>query len=234
LSELLSRVDANRLRFAPGSDFLYSNVGYLFVRQLIERVAGATLNTILCERVLQPLGIKGVSIAETSADLAGVEMCTAGGYHPGWVYHGLLVGPLREPAVLLDRLLGGTLLPPELIEQMLNGHSISAHMLQRPWQDPAYGLGLMCGKVPQDAFIAVLRNSRSGLGKDCIGKRIRAAMITYTANKVASGTDNVAYDVDYPTTCQHCGNTTVAATITISLDPGLEQSPSWSSPRLRR
>ena len=38
-------------------------------------------------------------------------------YHPGWVYHGLLVGPLREAAVLLDRLMTGTLLSPDLLDE---------------------------------------------------------------------------------------------------------------------
>ena len=46
--------------------------------------------------MLEPLGIKETFIAETPADLVGVMMCGAVGYHPGRVYHGLLVGPLRE------------------------------------------------------------------------------------------------------------------------------------------
>jgi len=69
---------------------------------------------------------------------------------------------LREAAVLLDRLLGGTLLPPELIEQMLNGHGINAHIPQQPWQEPAYGPGLMCGKVLQGACIASHTGGRPG------------------------------------------------------------------------
>jgi CubicO group peptidase (beta-lactamase class C family) len=152
--DLLRRADANRLRFSPGSDFLYSNIGYLFVRQLMEETVGATLECILRERLFQPLGVKHASIAETPADLVGVEMSTAGDYHPRWVYHGLLVGPLGEAALLLERLLGGSLLPPELIEQMLNGRRVGAHVPQRPWKKPAYGLGLMCGEIPQNAFIA--------------------------------------------------------------------------------
>jgi CubicO group peptidase (beta-lactamase class C family) len=56
VTELLSRVDADRLQFEPGTGWLYSNVGYLFVRQLIERVVGATLNCALRKRVLEPLG----------------------------------------------------------------------------------------------------------------------------------------------------------------------------------
>jgi hypothetical protein len=43
-------------------------------------------------------------------------------YHSAWVYHGLLVGPLREAPVLLDRLLSGALLASDLLGQMLDGH----------------------------------------------------------------------------------------------------------------
>jgi CubicO group peptidase (beta-lactamase class C family) len=117
----------------------------------MEETMGTTLNSILRDRLFYPLGLKHVAIAQTPADLAGVEMCSAGGYHPLWVYHGLLAGPLREAALLLDRLLQGLGLPPKLMEQMLTGHRVGAHIPERPWQKPAYGLGLMCGTIAQDA-----------------------------------------------------------------------------------
>jgi CubicO group peptidase (beta-lactamase class C family) len=154
VAELLSRVEADRLRFTPGSNFLYSNVGYLFVRRLMEDMVGAPLASILRERLFQPLSIHDASIAEMPAELAGVEMGSESGYHPGWVYHGLLVGPLSQAALFLDRLLGGTLLPTELLAQMLNGHRVDNRLPQLPWQEPQYGLGLMCGQIPEGAFIA--------------------------------------------------------------------------------
>ena len=86
VAELLSRVDADRLWFEPGTGWLYSNVGYLLVRRHLEETVGATLNSVLRERVLEPLGIKETFLAETPADLVGVMMCGAVGYHPGWVY----------------------------------------------------------------------------------------------------------------------------------------------------
>jgi hypothetical protein len=44
VDELLRRVDPSNLLFAPGTRFSYSNIGYLFVRQIIERTADADLN----------------------------------------------------------------------------------------------------------------------------------------------------------------------------------------------
>ena len=66
------------------------------------------------------------------------------------LYHGLLVGPLREAPLLLDRLLGGALLPSEL----LDGHRLNMLIPERSWQEPACGLGQMCGKVAIGGFIA--------------------------------------------------------------------------------
>jgi len=60
--------------------------------------------------LLRPLDISGARIVRTRADLAGVAMESASSYHPGWVYHGLAVGPLRDAALLLDRLMTGALL----------------------------------------------------------------------------------------------------------------------------
>jgi CubicO group peptidase (beta-lactamase class C family) len=39
--ELLTRLDAERLRYPAGDGWDYSNVGYLVVSQLIEAIAGS-------------------------------------------------------------------------------------------------------------------------------------------------------------------------------------------------
>jgi CubicO group peptidase (beta-lactamase class C family) len=80
----------------------------------------------------------------TRADLAGVTMGVAP-YHPGWVYHGLMVGRLRDAALLLDRLLTGDLLPPDLRDEMCRAHPLDGPFDPRPWRTLGFGLGLMCG-----------------------------------------------------------------------------------------
>src|SRR5262249_25572874 len=55
VDELLRRVDAKRLLFTPGADWAYSNVGYLFVRRLIEDETGERFDTTLRRLVFEPL-----------------------------------------------------------------------------------------------------------------------------------------------------------------------------------
>ncbi len=106
-AELLERVQADTLAFKPGKGYGYSNVGYMLVRELVEQAAGAPLDDALARLVLQPLGIVGARVANVPADLDGTAWGNATRYHPGWVYHGLLIGPAAAAAMLLHRLLAG-------------------------------------------------------------------------------------------------------------------------------
>jgi CubicO group peptidase (beta-lactamase class C family) len=148
--EMLQRLDATRLRHAPGAGWRYSNVGYLYVARLIERVTGLALQDALAQRALAPLGVAGVRLAQTPGDVQG-----APAYHPGWVYHGLLVGPLSGAALFLDGLLAGQLLPETLLREMQTARQLGGPIPGRPWVSAGYGLGLMQGTV--DAGVAGLR-----------------------------------------------------------------------------
>jgi D-alanyl-D-alanine carboxypeptidase len=64
-------------------------------------------------------------------------------YHPGWVYHGLAVGPPSEAALVLDCLLYSSLLSEELKAEMHNTVSVGGPFPNRPAVAPGYGLGLM-------------------------------------------------------------------------------------------
>jgi CubicO group peptidase (beta-lactamase class C family) len=142
VEELLQRLDASRLRYPPGTGWRYSNVGYLYVTRLIERATDLALGEALERRVLAPLGVAQVRLARRRTDW-GLGAPPA--YDPAWVYHGLLVGPLDQAALLLDRLLGGDFLPAPLLAQMQTPHLLGGPLAGRPWVAPGYGLGLMQG-----------------------------------------------------------------------------------------
>jgi CubicO group peptidase (beta-lactamase class C family) len=144
--ELLDRARSTHLLYGPGMGWRYSNIGYLLVRQLIERQTDTGLDAALRRLVLDSVGVDDVRLASIPSDLAGVTMGEASSYHPGWVYNGLLVGPVRSAALLLDRLLVTGLLAAELQRQMLEPHIVGGPMEARPWKTPGYGLGMMCGE----------------------------------------------------------------------------------------
>lgn len=144
--EMLERLQADRLRYKPGAGWHYSNVGYLMVARLIEHTSNLTLAEAVRTRVLLPLGIDDVRFAADRADLQ--QACTGPAtYDPGWVYHGLLIGPLSQAALLLDRLLGDSLLPADLLLAMQETRTLGGPIAGRPWSAPGYALGLMRGPV---------------------------------------------------------------------------------------
>ncbi|MBD9484728.1 beta-lactamase family protein [Pseudomonas sp. PDM14] len=151
---MLQRLDATRLRYEPGNGWRYSNVGYLYVVRLIERSTGLALEQALQQRAFAPLGLAQVRLARTSADLQTVNMGSAARYHPGWVYHGLLVGPLGEAAVFLDCLLRGDLLPDDLLQQMQSVRVLGGPIPGRPWTAPGYALGLMQGPAEDGLLLS--------------------------------------------------------------------------------
>ena len=145
--EMLQRLDAGRLRYAPGTGWGYSNVGYWYVSRLITRLCDVSLEQALIQRVFAPLGLSNVSLATTPEALKDVRMGSAAAYHPGWVYHGLLVGSLKDAAVCLERLMTSELLGPSLRNQMQTAYPLGGPIAGRPWIAPGYGLGLMHGPV---------------------------------------------------------------------------------------
>ena len=143
VDELLRRVSADTLLFSPGDGWAYSNVGYFLVRRQIEEATGEDLDTALRQLVFAPLGVPGVRVARVSSDLALAAWGNESRYHPGWVYHGLLIGTPAEAALFLDRLLAGSLLPASLRDTMERPCPLDGPGPGRPWRTAGYGLGLM-------------------------------------------------------------------------------------------
>jgi CubicO group peptidase (beta-lactamase class C family) len=145
--EMLARTAADRLVYESGKGWGYSNIGYYFIRRLIEQTTGHALGDALDDLVLKPLGIAGVRFAADREHYSPE-------YDPRWVYHGLLVGPIAQAALLLQRLLVGDLLPPALLSTMCDRYLVGGPIAGRPWKTPSYGLGLMIGETTGGELIA--------------------------------------------------------------------------------
>ncbi len=142
--ELLDRVDLDRPAYEAGVGWTYSNAGYLLVRRAVEEAFGAGLDAALQALVFAPLGVSGVRIAGEPEDLAASAFGNAQNYHPGWVYHGLALGPPGAAVLWMHRLMTGHLLSPQSLAQMLERRSLDVPLTPaRPWSTAGYGLGVM-------------------------------------------------------------------------------------------
>ncbi len=142
LTRVLVETEATRLRYPPGQGWAYSNIGYREVADLVAAAGGLPLGEALRTLVFVPAGVTTARLAVTPEDLSDVEMGEAKGYHPGWVYHGLVVGTTLDAARLLRALVTGRLLKPETFETMLERRALPEHR-SALHADPAYALGLM-------------------------------------------------------------------------------------------
>jgi CubicO group peptidase (beta-lactamase class C family) len=155
---MLERSQAEVPLYPAGEGWSYSNIGYYFVRRLIEDSTGITLAAALQDLVLAPLGIEHVRLASGRGVLAP-------DYDSAWVYHGSLIGPLPQAALLLDRLLSGMLLGQALTQTMLERCTVpGGRDPERPWVSPGYGLGLMIGTVANGLQLA----GHTGGGPGCV------------------------------------------------------------------
>jgi len=145
--EMMLRLDGHRLRYSPGAGWRYSNVGFMLVARLIERAADLPLEDAIRQQVLIPLGISMVRLARERLELNVEYLGSSFSYDPGWVYHGLLIGPVSQAALLLDNLLAGKLLPTNLLQEMQLTRVLGGPIAGRPWVTPGYALGLMRGSI---------------------------------------------------------------------------------------
>ena len=140
---LLAHIEAAKSLFPPGQGWTYSNSGYFLVRRLIEQATGLGIEAALNELVLRPLGISKSFVARTRADLKRSVYGDEDDFHPGWVAHGLLLGPPSDAVRFMHGLLTSPLLPPPLRAAMRKRYPIEVDLPDRPWRTKGYGLGLM-------------------------------------------------------------------------------------------
>jgi len=145
--KLLQAVRAERLDFAPGTGWTYSNVGYLFVRDAIEEATRLEAGDALQKYVLGPLDLSSVRWAVSGSDFIDIHWRAGRRYHPGWVYHGCLTGTATDAATLLHAVLHGDILTEQSRTAMLSAHPLGGAIPGRPWSECGYGLGVMTGRM---------------------------------------------------------------------------------------
>ena len=162
VAELFERRNVEKLIFAPGEGWAYSNIGYIFIRRLIEDTTGLELDAALRQLVFGPLGIFRTRIAATPADMAATLWGNDDGYDPRWVYHGLLIGPPSDAVDFLRRLFAGSFLSEGARASMRAFWPLGESLAGRPWTRTGYGLGLMMGEMGEAGRVY----GHSGVGHD--------------------------------------------------------------------
>ncbi len=133
VDDLLRRRNARELLFAPGERWAYSNIGYLFLRQLIERTTESDLDAALNRLIFGPLRVARTGIAAGPVDMIQTLWGNPDNYDPRWVFHGLLIGPPVDAVTFLARLLGGELLSAASLAAMREARILGGALPGRPW-----------------------------------------------------------------------------------------------------
>ncbi|WP_017559342.1 serine hydrolase domain-containing protein [Nocardiopsis baichengensis] len=148
-------------RFEPGAEWSYSNTNYVLARLLVESVTGRTFPEEMQRQILGPLGLTGTVLPEDSPEIPapharayfryekdGVqETVDITRQNPSWLSTGGdMISTTEDLAVFLSALLGGQLLPPELVVEMCTPRSTGI-----PSMD--YGLGVFVQETESGTVI---------------------------------------------------------------------------------
>lgn len=172
--ELVALVADQAPSFPPGTAWSYSNTGYILLGLVVESASGSTLGQELQRRILGPLGLHGTTFPEASS---GIPSPRSRGYslplgpqgepldgplldvtaqNPSWAWAaGALVSDLEGLTVFFRALLGGRLLPPGLLAEMLSTVTVPPGSIPLPMYD-RYGLGLLETETPAGRLVGMV------------------------------------------------------------------------------
>jgi D-alanyl-D-alanine carboxypeptidase len=145
--ELIEVALSKPARFAPGTSWSYSNTNFVVAGQLVERVTRTPWAFQVYKRILGPLGLHDTVLPGTRTAIPGPHVHGYYTYHyngqfkvldasrvnPTWASSaGEIISTTRDLDRFISALLGGRLLPADLLAEM-----------ETPSQFAPYGLGLM-------------------------------------------------------------------------------------------
>ncbi|WP_444963794.1 serine hydrolase domain-containing protein [Nocardiopsis sp. M1B1] len=133
-------------RFEPGTDWSYANTNYVLARLLVERVTGRSLAEETRRLILGPLGLTGTVVPTTRTEIPEPHAHAYYRYeeegrertvdvtrqNPSWISSGGdMISTTRDLHTYFSALMGGRLLPTELLAEM-----------RTPEEKVGYGLGV--------------------------------------------------------------------------------------------
>jgi D-alanyl-D-alanine carboxypeptidase len=165
------------LRFEPGTDWAYSNPGYMLLKRIAEEVAGTAYATLISERIVCPLGLRRTFVPESQAELGSLAPALSRAlalegtprevrdhYHPGWVSHGVVASTPSDIARFFGALFCRRLVSSQALREMTTLVPIQgAPAMPSPsWGKPGYGLGIV--GIPESPFGPLWGHNGGGPG----------------------------------------------------------------------
>jgi D-alanyl-D-alanine carboxypeptidase len=130
--QFLDAVLAHGMLFAPGERFAYSNVGYMLLIDIVERVTGQAFAEVVNDFITKPLALQNTTVLQGVEDLMrcvpgfgsevtsdGQVVDVRGRYHPGWCAPRLIGSTAEDVTRVFDRLIAGDVLEPDTLTQTL-------------------------------------------------------------------------------------------------------------------
>lgn len=170
-AEYIENTNNGELLFKPGQGWTYSNLGYMFLKEVIEKITKASLTQTLAEFIFKPLKLDSCTVLNTPGESKGLVASTSfqlgnertefqGNYDPNWVAHGLIAANAYDIARFLHQVFLNGFLTADSLTQMTTlvrvpGSHPSA-------VEPSYGLGIMAD--PRSPLGACYGHSGSGPG----------------------------------------------------------------------
>ncbi|TMR20269.1 beta-lactamase family protein [Nonomuraea turkmeniaca] len=164
--ELVRLALSKPARFEPGTDWSYANTNYVLARLLIEKVTGRPVAEEMQRLVLGPLGLSGTVQPTTQTDIpephphayyryeedGEQRTVDVTRHNPSWVSSGGdMISTTQDLATFISALLGGKLLPAELLTEMCT-----------PESKAGYGLGVFVQNVPGGGTVITHNGGMAG------------------------------------------------------------------------
>ena len=159
--ELVALVADQPPNFPPGTDWSYSNTGYVLAGMIIEKATGRKLGQELTRRIIRPLRLRDTVFPVNRPTIPGpnprgysLPFNEEAGplldftiYNPSLAWGaGNLISDLGDLEHFFHALLGGRLLPPRLLAEMTTPVPVGVPGF-------SYGLGLLMFETPSGRLI---------------------------------------------------------------------------------
>lgn len=161
----------------PGvNSWSYSNIGYMYLRLLLEKLTSSTFKQAIDNLVISPLNLVNTEVLETIDDLNKLVKGNSQYlsttktneklidvrqlYHPGWCAPGLIASTSHDICASTGAIFDTDFLPMKLKEEMVK--PVDTGQSHPLFKTAAYGLGLMID--PDNELGVILGHGGSGPG----------------------------------------------------------------------